>query len=137
MRIASGPVLLVLLVLLACAAVPAGADPTTAAGAELYQRFCASCHGAEGHGDGPAATTLDPPPADLTTIARRRAGRFPDEEIHAIVDGRAVLPAHGTRAMPVWGYELEARAPPPAPGRASAQAMTQRLVDYLRGLQRE
>jgi cytochrome c553 len=29
------------------------ADYVAMSGKDLYQRFCASCHGAEGHGDGP------------------------------------------------------------------------------------
>ncbi len=36
------------------------------AGAGLYPGQCAGCHGAEGHGDGPAASGLGVPPADLT-----------------------------------------------------------------------
>lgn len=35
-------------------------------GAALYPGQCASCHGAEGHGDGVAARGLPVPPADLT-----------------------------------------------------------------------
>lgn len=38
-------------------------DP--AAGAELYQVHCASCHGAHAMGDGPAARGMDPPPPAL------------------------------------------------------------------------
>ena len=37
-------------------------DPV-ARGAEHYQLYCASCHGAEGGGDGPLAAALDPKPA--------------------------------------------------------------------------
>jgi high-affinity iron transporter len=44
--------------------VPAGA-PSLARGQEVYQAQCASCHGDDGRGDGPAAGGLDPPPADL------------------------------------------------------------------------
>ena len=33
------------------------------AGAEPYATFCASCHGDDGCGDGPLASTLDPKPA--------------------------------------------------------------------------
>jgi mono/diheme cytochrome c family protein len=36
-----------------------------AAGETLYRRHCLACHGASGHGDGPAAAGLSPPPADL------------------------------------------------------------------------
>lgn len=37
-------------------------------GAPLFAANCASCHGAAGRGDGPAAAALQPPPADLTAI---------------------------------------------------------------------
>lgn len=39
---------------------------SVARGAALFARHCASCHGASGHGDGPAARGLAIPPADLT-----------------------------------------------------------------------
>jgi len=35
-------------------------------GMPLYQNLCASCHGAKGQGDGPAADLFDPRPADFT-----------------------------------------------------------------------
>ncbi len=35
-------------------------------GQQLYQQNCAVCHGLTGHGDGPAARAMRPPPADLT-----------------------------------------------------------------------
>ena len=35
------------------------------AGSEVYMRWCQSCHGATGRGDGPGAEGLDPAPADL------------------------------------------------------------------------
>jgi high-affinity iron transporter len=50
-------------------ALPA-APPDPARGAALYAQACASCHGAAGRGDGPAAAGLDPPPSDLTDPAR-------------------------------------------------------------------
>ena len=33
---------------------------------ELFTSMCASCHGARGKGDGPAAAALDPPPTNFT-----------------------------------------------------------------------
>jgi high-affinity iron transporter len=39
-------------------------------GRALYQRACAACHGAAGHGDGPVAATITPPPADFHDAAR-------------------------------------------------------------------
>jgi cytochrome c553 len=46
---------------------PTGFAVTSIAqGAALFPNHCAACHGAHGHGDGPAATGLPVPPADLT-----------------------------------------------------------------------
>ncbi len=105
-------------------------------GPQLFQRFCASCHGAFGAGDGPVAPALTVMIPDLREISRRNRGEFPLERVREIVDGRAVLPAHGSRVMPVWGYELEAQVPDAASGRAAAQTLVDRLVIYLRDSQR-
>ena len=51
-------------------------------GAVLYAKLCASCHGATGHGDGPAAGALTPPPTDLTT------SKLGVPELMRIIDGR-------------------------------------------------
>jgi mono/diheme cytochrome c family protein len=40
------------------------------AGAKLYQLHCASCHGAEGYGDGVAGKALQPPPSNLAMLMR-------------------------------------------------------------------
>jgi high-affinity iron transporter len=39
--------------------------PDLRAARELYAARCATCHGAEGHGDGPAARGLEPRPSDF------------------------------------------------------------------------
>jgi high-affinity iron transporter len=44
--------------------------PDLHAGARLYADQCASCHGAQGRGDGPAARGLDPAPANFHDQAR-------------------------------------------------------------------
>lgn len=46
--------------------------PSAARGASLYRARCQSCHGVSGRGDGPAATGLEPPPADFTAAIRSR-----------------------------------------------------------------
>jgi mono/diheme cytochrome c family protein len=38
-----------------------------ASGKEMYISYCAACHGTDGKGNGPAASALKIPPADLTT----------------------------------------------------------------------
>jgi mono/diheme cytochrome c family protein len=105
-------------------------------GDQLFQRFCASCHGPLGYGDGPVAPSIKVLIPDLTQLSQRSGGRFPADRVREIIDGRAVLPAHGTRPMPVWGYELEAQVPPDQSGRAVAQSLIDRLVEHLRSIQR-
>ena len=105
-------------------------------GDQLFQRFCASCHGPQGYGDGPVAPSLKVLIPDLTELTKRAGGRFPVDRVLEIIDGRAVLTAHGTRPMPVWGYELEAQVPPDQSGRAVAQGLIDRLVEHLRSIQR-
>jgi high-affinity iron transporter len=46
--------------------------PSLATGAKLFAENCASCHGATGAGDGPAAANLDPPPANFHDRERQR-----------------------------------------------------------------
>jgi mono/diheme cytochrome c family protein len=46
------------------------ADPV--AGKAVYDSSCTSCHGATGKGDGAAAATLDPKPADFTDAFHAR-----------------------------------------------------------------
>lgn len=69
-----------------------------------YEVACLSCHGVEGRGDGPMAKSLRISPPDLTKISRANNGKFPVRRITEIIDGRAIVAAHGERAMPVWGH---------------------------------
>jgi mono/diheme cytochrome c family protein len=73
-------------------------------GKALFREYCAACHGIAGKGDGPAASALKIPPADLTQIARRNGGKFPEAHVQHIIAGEAEVPAaHGSKEMPVWG----------------------------------
>lgn len=106
-------------------------------GAQLFARFCASCHGAQGRGDGPVAATLKVEVPDLTRLVKRQGDPFPVEQVRRIVDGREVLAAHGARRMPVWGYEFAtATASEPESGAENAAEVVGRVVDHLKTLQR-
>lgn len=97
---------------LAVMAQPGIAEAQTASrGAEAYTLACGQCHGQQGRGDGPLARVLNTPPADLTTLRQRDPNReFPFFRVFQMVDGRTVMPAHGTREMPAWGavFAIEA-----------------------------
>ena len=112
-----------------------GADFSGASGPELYHRFCESCHGAKGEGDGPVASRFAVAVPDLTRIALRHGGQYPDNWVYRVIDGREALFAHGTREMPVWGIELwrEQGADVTAGGKTRDAITT--LVEYLHTLQ--
>jgi len=121
---------------------PRAAEPTERPGnlmsslaEQHFARYCASCHGTGGRGDGPAASALSKPPADLTRIAARRAGVFPAGEIAATIDGRFELPAHGSRDMPIWGRRLAEPIAEDAQGDEVARGRIDLLVEYLQSIQ--
>jgi mono/diheme cytochrome c family protein len=68
-----------------------------------FQFHCAACHGADGKGDGPVARVLKIEPPDLTRIAERNGGVFPEAVISGTISGLDMPISHGTREMPVWG----------------------------------
>jgi|SRR5690348_7527896 mono/diheme cytochrome c family protein len=74
-----------------------------ASGRQTYTENCASCHGDNLKGAGPAASALKTPPADLTTLAKRHGGKFPYEYVAGVVRFGKPISAHGSPDMPVWG----------------------------------
>jgi mono/diheme cytochrome c family protein len=105
-------------------------------GEELFGRFCAACHGPSGHGDGPVARSLTKVVPDLTTISRRY-GEFPAERIRDTIDGRNLVDEHGTRVMPVWGYEFWVEEGGDVIAQREMRDVIKRLVEYVRSLQQE
>jgi mono/diheme cytochrome c family protein len=126
-----------LALLAACQTQPAPATLASSSGMQLYEQLCASCHGAEGKGDGPVAPLIKIGVPDLTRIAYRDGGEFPTEDVRRTIDGRFDRPAHGPRDMPVWGWQLyDEAAVGDSEARASTESMIDRLVQYLRSIQR-
>lgn len=84
MRTAAALTLAALVTVASAAAGAAQQNPvkptkeSIAAGKALFQQTCASCHGNEGKGDGPAAVALNPRPANLTTGKLKHGGRDAD-----------------------------------------------------------
>lgn len=111
----------VFLVLSAC-----GWEPTYPANAaDAYRQWCASCHGLEGRGDGPAATAMSPRPTDLTTSTLSEA------ELMKVIDGRRTLRAHGDASMPVWGHVFEQVREGDSRQHRDALRQVQGLAEYV------
>lgn len=126
------------LVVGACVASSASAQPFDLAdlsGEELFGRFCAACHGPEARGDGPVARRLTAAVPDLTRIAERNGGEFPADAVRQSIDGRSLAVAHGTRTMPVWGYEFWVEEGADITAERDARTIIRRLVGYLADIQ--
>jgi mono/diheme cytochrome c family protein len=54
---------------------PLGPDAASD-GAEVFKTNCQTCHGAQGHGDGPAGQALDPRPRDLSELQTKVGDDF-------------------------------------------------------------
>jgi mono/diheme cytochrome c family protein len=103
------------------------------AGRDLFEFYCASCHGRDGKGGGPVAAALKTPPADLTMIARRAGGTFPKARVERFVtqDGEKPGSAHGTNEMPVWGPIFRGLDP----SDAMVKVRISNVVSYLESIQ--
>src|SRR6185312_1467487 len=102
-------------------------------GPDIFREHCAACHGADGRGNGPAAAALKNTPPDLTSIAKRNGGVFPEERVHSIVAGNEVLISHGSREMPIWGeifHQIEN-------DRDYGHVRMQNITDYLKSIQQK
>ena len=102
-------------------------------GRDLFEFYCASCHGRDGKGGGPAAPALKIAPPDLTTMARRSGGTFPARRVEAFVTGDEPLAsrAHGSTDMPVWGPIFRALDP----NDRRARARLSNIVTHVESLQ--
>lgn len=74
-----------------------------ASGKEMYIQYCAPCHGADGKGDGPAASAMKAPPTDLTQLTKKHDGKFPANRISSTLKFGGGPGPHGSADMPVWG----------------------------------
>ena len=81
---------------------PAGRT-SPSSGQEMYRAYCAACHGTDVKGDGPASAALKSHPSDLTVLARRNAGKFPELRVFGAINGDLRVAAHGSKYMPTWG----------------------------------
>ena len=98
-----------------------------------YQVYCSACHGPEARGDGVIAKSLKKRPADLTQLAKRNNGVFPDEKVFKNIEGRQPGSAHGESDMPAWGDVFTKSNESLGAGNTALRINT--LVKYLETLQ--
>lgn len=133
-----------LLVAAACTSAGAADDAarlTTRAdlGRQLFAKHCASCHGDDARGGGPAGAKLDPKATDLTLIAKRNGGAFPYMRVYGVIDGREPFVAHSSSGtgMPVWGNVFTQSAAMDINDRSAVEGRIMLLTGYLESIQQK
>jgi len=107
-------------------------EASITSGHDLYVSYCASCHGKDAKGKGPAAASLKTAPPDLTTLAQRNDGKFPKARVMETISGESAMRAHGSREMPVWGPYFLALS---GMREKAAKARIEDLANYLESIQ--
>ena len=109
---------------------------SAASGKEMFQEYCTPCHGQSGKGDGPAASAMRVPPANLTKLAAKHGGQFPDKEVaEALRAGPTPTSnanAHGSETMPVWGPIFRSIS---SSDNKVAELRIYNLVEYVKSIQ--
>ena len=112
---------------------PSKVEPIS--GKQLYTAYCAMCHGTDAKGGGPFSTQLKVWPPDLTQLAKKNNGTYPEMRVSEVIDGEfGRLAAHGSREMPIWGPAFRSMAHGHSD---SAQARINNVVKYLESLQQK
>jgi mono/diheme cytochrome c family protein len=105
-------------------------------GRAYYLRYCGSCHGVEGKGDGTVSRSLKVKPADLTQLQKKNKGVFPLEKVIATIDGKTRIGAHGESKMPVWGEIFEKEASAQKEPATTSAARVRVIAEYVSTIQR-
>ena len=103
-----------------------------ASGKALFQQHCASCHGDDGKGAGPAAVAFKVQPPDLTALSRQNRGKFPEDRVAQAIRGDRMQSAHGSTDMPAWGPVFLALTPM---NQAEVERRISELTEYIKSVQ--
>ncbi len=121
-------------------ALPAGVRAgESGQGQQLYDKYCSSCHGKDGRGNGSVSAYLKINVPDLSLLKRNNKGIYPLKSVMTAIDGSRVVRSHGEAAMPVWGevFEKEARAVESAKYPILTSLLkTQMIAEHIATLQR-
>jgi len=108
---------------------PKQTSPTS--GKEMFNEYCAVCHGQDGKSGGPAASAMKHTPADLTQLSAHNKGKFPDARVARYIEGDDKVAAHGSASMPMWGQVFKSMS-----GNEDIVRMrVANLTEYVKSLQ--
>jgi mono/diheme cytochrome c family protein len=105
-------------------------------GRDLYLKYCSSCHGEDGKGNGSVAPVLKIKVPDLTVLKKTSQGVFPYPRVMSSIDGTRKVRGHGEPAMPVWGEVFKEELKSKQYKELTALLKTKVIADYIATLQR-
>jgi mono/diheme cytochrome c family protein len=104
-------------------------------GSQLYKQNCALCHAEDGKGNDPPSVpsifTASPP--DLTTLAQRHNGKFPEAYVAEVLHGGVTSPDRGPAEMPVWGIIFKSMS---KSDETQVKLRMTNLTNYLKTIQK-
>ena len=100
-----------------------------ASGKEMFNAYCAVCHGEDGKGRGPAASALKKTPTDLTRLSKNNKGKYPWMKVNSTILGTSNQAKH---EKPDWGPLF--RSVSEGHDSEVSQRVTN-LTEYVKGLQ--
>jgi hypothetical protein len=71
-------------------------------------------------------------PSNLTDLAKRNAGRFPELRVFGAINGDVRVTAHGSKDMPTWGAVFRQMD---GAGVAGVELRIRNLTKYIESLQ--
>lgn len=105
--------------------------PTPAtSGEEMYAWYCAECHGRDGSGFIKARQ----PAPNLTTLAKKNNGRFPNALVRDAIRGEYHGAAYGPGEMPPWGVLFQYVG---GGSKGEIEVRINKLTDFLKTLQQK
>ena len=107
---------------------------SASSGKQMFEAYCAACHGKDGKGGGPVAPALKIRPADLTLLARQNMGKFPALRVAKAITGEAEVSAHGSKEMPIWGPVFMSMS---HQHESVVRLRVANLTDYIKSLQQK
>jgi mono/diheme cytochrome c family protein len=104
-----------------------------------FDQNCASCHGTDGKGNGPALYTIPGVhPPDLTQLSRNNGGQFPTADVYNSIDGRKKVPSHERLTMPFWGVTMQSEGNEFTPqSDAEVKKRINDIVSYIESIQQK
>jgi mono/diheme cytochrome c family protein len=105
-------------------------------GRALYLKYCSSCHGQDGKGNGPVSPVLKVKVPDLTTLRKNNKGVFPLARVISSIDGSRTVRGHGDPTMPVWGEVFKEELKEEKYRELTALLRTKVIAEYIATLQR-